>query len=260
MQGTWKTWKTVIAIPMQVSSFFPTLMHLFLLQTPMGEWLHLQERYLHLLLEMEGLTKAPKCSICINAMEVKCSDCMGGNYFCKACCIQSHRWTPFHQMAWWTGAHFTPVSLYSLGFVPPLGHHGDPCPLTVEVYCICHKATARDEQLIQSGCFLQATSKLKLCLPSQCWMTSWQIIWSVRPQHSNIIQSSKAEPIACSLEVSQYVNIPFQGNGLSPMHWFPLQNLYKQLLQASLSECNIQGPLSHTGHKGTTAEEDIRLY
>ena len=58
---------------------------------------------------------------------------MGGNYFCKACCIQSHRQTPFHWMAWWTGSHFAPVSLYSLGFVLPLGHHGDPCPLTVEV-------------------------------------------------------------------------------------------------------------------------------
>src|ERR1700727_904028 len=65
------------------------LSYLTLSQTPMGQWLHLRARYLHLLLEREGVTKAPKCSICSNAMEVKCSECMGGNYFCKACCIQS---------------------------------------------------------------------------------------------------------------------------------------------------------------------------
>ena len=100
----------------------------------MGQWLHLQARYLHLLLEMEGLTKAPKCSMCSSVMEVKCSNCIGGNYFCKACCIQSHKQTPFHQMAQWTRSHFSPVSLYSLGFVLYLGHHGDPCPLTVEVH------------------------------------------------------------------------------------------------------------------------------
>jgi hypothetical protein len=99
----------------------------------MRQWLHLRARYLHLLLEMEGLTKAPKCFICSTAMEIKCSDCMGGNYFCKACCLQSHRRTPFHRMARWNGSHFAPVSLYSLGFVLLLGHEGDPCPLTVEV-------------------------------------------------------------------------------------------------------------------------------
>ena len=133
MQGTLKIWRPVIAIPMCVPPSLPTLMCLICLQTPMGQWLHLRARYLHLLLEMKGLTKAPQCSNCSNAMEIKCSDCMGGNYFCKACCIQSHSRTPFHRMARWTGSHFAPVSLYSLGFVPPLGHHGDPCPLTVEV-------------------------------------------------------------------------------------------------------------------------------
>jgi len=208
-------------------------------------------------------------------------------------------------MAWWTGSHFTPVSLYSLGFVLPLGHHGDPCPLKVEVqsqpspfcsltyqifrvlkllrtvsphsrslstlvvnlsnqsvkrgpcqqrgcrfkhrypqwmgrtqkdhatlYLRPHlmsppeapKGCTQQSQVIHwsvwstnlgcltwssytayattqwlgmsnwsiLGCFLQATSKLKLPSLSQCWMTSWQIIWSVRPQHSNTTQSFKA--------------------------------------------------------------------
>ena len=101
----------------------------------MGQWLQIQAGYLHLLLENEGLTRAPVCSICNTAMEVKCSDCLGGNYFCRTCCIKSHKCTPFHRLACWTGRHS--VSLHSLGFVLFLGHQGDPCPLTVEV-CLCY--------------------------------------------------------------------------------------------------------------------------
>ncbi|KAN0131053.1 hypothetical protein V8E53_011186 [Lactarius tabidus] len=67
-------------------------------------------------------------------MHVKCLDCLGANYFCRICCIKSHKCTPFHRLARWTGTHFTPISLHSLGFVVFLGHHGDPCPLTVEAF------------------------------------------------------------------------------------------------------------------------------
>jgi hypothetical protein len=122
----------------------------------MGQWLQAQARYLHLLLENEGLTRAPTCSMCNNAMEVKCSDCLGGNYFCKPCSIQSHKCTPFHRMARWTGRHFSPVSLYSLGFVLFLGHHGEPCPITIEVclnslhICICHPLIKHHYQGLQA--------------------------------------------------------------------------------------------------------------
>src|ERR1700691_820456 len=103
------------------------------LQTPMGQWLEVRSRYLHLLLEMEGLTRAPMCSMCTSAMDVKCSDCLGGNYFCTDCCIQAHKRSPFHRISCWTGKHFAPTSLLSLGFKLFLGHDGNPCPLTVEV-------------------------------------------------------------------------------------------------------------------------------
>jgi hypothetical protein len=106
---------------------------LILSQTPMDQWLQLRVTYLRLILDMEGLTKASKCSCCGKTMEIKCSDCIGGNYFCKACCIESHSRTPFHRMSRWTGEHFAPVSLYSLGFKLCLGHDGAPCPSTVEV-------------------------------------------------------------------------------------------------------------------------------
>src|SRR6201996_9375925 len=133
MLRIWETGMLVMSSTMLRSSSLFMFTYLTLSQAPMDQWLRLRARYLHLLLEMEGLTKAPKCTICGNAMEMKCTDCTGGNYFCKACCIQSHRQTPFHWLAWWTGKHFAPVSLYSLGFALFLGHHGEPCPLTVEV-------------------------------------------------------------------------------------------------------------------------------
>src|ERR1700761_5294091 len=99
----------------------------------MGQWLKKRKRYLELLLENEGITRSPICSVCSNAMELRCSDCIGGTYFCTPCFILSHKRTPFHRLARWTGQHFAPVSLYSLGFILFLGHHGDPCPCTVEV-------------------------------------------------------------------------------------------------------------------------------
>ncbi|KAH9012749.1 hypothetical protein EDB84DRAFT_1278521 [Lactarius hengduanensis] len=82
----------------------------------MNQWIDIRSRYLHLLLEMEGLTSAPKCSMCTKSMQIKCSDCIGGNYFCKDCCLRSHMRSPFHRISRWTGSHFAPISLMLLGF------------------------------------------------------------------------------------------------------------------------------------------------
>ncbi|KAN0138606.1 hypothetical protein V8E53_003594 [Lactarius tabidus] len=102
-------------------------------QTPMDEWLHdTRSRYLHILLEMEGLTKLPKCLLCSKAMAVKCGDCIGESYLCIACCLHLHKQSPFHQIYHWTGTHFSSISLNSLGFKLCLEHNGDPCPMTVE--------------------------------------------------------------------------------------------------------------------------------
>jgi hypothetical protein len=107
------------------------------LQTPMDQWIHVRARYLHLLLEMEGVTKAPNCSVCKEAMAVKCGDCIGGNYFCVTCCLEAHKRSPFHRIFRWTGAHFSPTSLYSLGLKLCLEHDGEPCPMTVDVSSFC---------------------------------------------------------------------------------------------------------------------------
>ena len=100
----------------------------------MDQWLSVRDRYLHHLLEMEGVTKAPTCSLCgVAAMAVKCIDCVGGDYFCVACCLHAHKRLPFHRICHWTGDHFLPISLYALGFKLCLEHDGEPCPLTVDV-------------------------------------------------------------------------------------------------------------------------------
>jgi hypothetical protein len=99
----------------------------------MGQWLIRRNKYLHILLDMEGVTEDGKCSMCTKQMEIKCTDCIGGNYFCRECCLQAHMRSPFHRIAQWTGAHFAPTSLCRLGFRLFLGHNGAPCPLTVEV-------------------------------------------------------------------------------------------------------------------------------
>src|SRR6266404_9917173 len=99
----------------------------------MGRWLQLHDRYLHLLLEMQGLTRDPTCSICSKPMEIKCDDCFGANYFCRTCCRDAHQRSPYHRILRWTGSHFVTMSLYQLGFILHLGHHGMPFPNKLEV-------------------------------------------------------------------------------------------------------------------------------
>ena len=99
----------------------------------MDQWTHIRNRYLYLLLEMEGVTKSPNCSLCGSTMAIKCGDCIGGNYFCVSCCLHSHMRSPFHRIFHWNGVHFSPISLYALGFKLCLEHDGEPCPLTVDV-------------------------------------------------------------------------------------------------------------------------------
>ena len=58
---------------------------------------------------------------------------IGANVFCKDGCLKVHSASPFHRLFQWTGAHYAPTSLYSLGLVLFLGHQGKPCPSIVEV-------------------------------------------------------------------------------------------------------------------------------
>jgi hypothetical protein len=100
----------------------------------MNQWLICQGRYLDILLESEGRKFAPKCSMCSTVYtDIKCSDCFRANLFCKPCCLDVHKRSPFHQTLCWTRQHYAPTSLHSLGFLLCLGHNGKSCPKTVEV-------------------------------------------------------------------------------------------------------------------------------
>ncbi|KAN0128275.1 hypothetical protein V8E53_013944 [Lactarius tabidus] len=167
-------------------------------------------------------------------MEVKCSDCLGGNYFCRDCCIKSHKCTPFHRLACWTGSHFTPVSLHSLGFLIFLGHHGNPCPLTVEahsgnplltvvhqsgifsleiLYCICPNAVEKHEQLFNMGLFPSSFKQIETVFTF------------------TVLDEFLADNLECKTTAQQYYS-----KLQSITNWmFPdsIPNLYKQLLRVS---------------------------
>ncbi|KAI9434164.1 hypothetical protein H4582DRAFT_1818929 [Lactarius indigo] len=98
----------------------------------MKQWVELRDRYLHVLLEMEGRGRSDKCSMCSKKPEIKCPDCFGPLLFCKDCCLEAHRNSPFHRPLLWNATHYTPVTLHSLGFVLCIGHGGMPCPRTPE--------------------------------------------------------------------------------------------------------------------------------
>ncbi|KAI0258037.1 hypothetical protein BC834DRAFT_792142, partial [Gloeopeniophorella convolvens] len=57
-----------------------------------------------------------------------CSDCFGRPAYCKKCCLKAHNHLPFHRPSAWTGSHYSPVSLTSLGYILCMGHNGQPCP------------------------------------------------------------------------------------------------------------------------------------
>ena len=119
----------------------------------MDQWLKLRGEYLDVLLASAGRTSPPRCSVCLNGREeIKCSDCFGANTFCKDCCLKVHKTSPFHRLSQWTGKHYTPTSLYSLGFVLRLGHKGELCPRTVEVCLyVIHSITCADMYARVSG-------------------------------------------------------------------------------------------------------------
>ena len=70
--------------------------------------------------------KCPSCNI--DDFEYRCLECFGYPVFCKACCLNMHKKTPYHAIERWTGECFVKSSLYDLGLVLHLGHQGNHCP------------------------------------------------------------------------------------------------------------------------------------
>jgi len=81
------------------------------------------------MLKMEALP-LDQCSMCGRRPDkpVRCSDCFSTQVLCPSCCLEAHRFHPFHSVEEWNGKHFTPTCLFNLGHVLYLGHGGNPCP------------------------------------------------------------------------------------------------------------------------------------
>ena len=68
-----------------------------------------------------------QCRECDSPIQWRCHDCFGVADLCTACCVQSHRYLPFHRISKWTGDCFVRSSLRHTGLTLFLGHRGLPC-------------------------------------------------------------------------------------------------------------------------------------
>ncbi|KAN0134080.1 hypothetical protein V8E53_008085, partial [Lactarius tabidus] len=87
----------------------------------MEQWIHHQNRFLHILLETEGKPTFNKCSICRSHTTIKCPDYFGSPSYCVVCVPDAHRHSPFHRPLLWTSTHYTqvPEALDAFGLPTP---------------------------------------------------------------------------------------------------------------------------------------------
>ncbi|TFK80129.1 hypothetical protein K466DRAFT_504425 [Polyporus arcularius HHB13444] len=81
-------------------------------------------------LEGRGAYTADMCSCGqTNAVAIyRCEDCADVRLYCKTCTLASHQSHPLHRIKRWRNAHFSSVSLKSLGLRVQLGHQpGEKC-------------------------------------------------------------------------------------------------------------------------------------
>ncbi|KAH9024915.1 hypothetical protein EDB85DRAFT_1869850 [Lactarius pseudohatsudake] len=261
----------------------------------MSQWIDIRSRYLYLLLEMEGLTRAPKCSMCTSSMQIMCSDCIGGNYFCKDCCLQTHIRSPFHWMAHWAGSHFAPISLASLGFKLCFGHDGKPCPLTRDrssggLPPLSH--ALRDMQGISDTLFDFAGDTAKsgnplLTVINQTGVFDMEVLFCVCPNTGpndkqllqagilpstfrqietaftfSVLDDFLADNLECKTTAQQYYS-KLQGitNRMFPDR---VPNLYKQLLRASRQwqdlKSRMQSGLGHQQVGDSTNDRSMAIF
>src|SRR5215475_11272468 len=93
-------------IPQQSFNFNALIMVIFQTENDyLREWLPHRHDYLHELLEMESSYLAcTKCGQSENL--IRCLDCWTRPVWCKACCLDTHLYLPFHHIEMWTGRYF----------------------------------------------------------------------------------------------------------------------------------------------------------
>ncbi|KAH9018398.1 hypothetical protein EDB85DRAFT_1873822 [Lactarius pseudohatsudake] len=257
----------------------------------MNKWIDIRSRYLHLLLEMEGLTSAPKCSMCTKSMQIKCSDCIGGNYFCKDCCLRSHMRSPFHRISRWTGSHFAPISLMLLGFKLCFGHDGKPCPLTVEGISDTLFDPSGDI-LDPSDGYTRRTRTAKsgnplITIINQTGVFDMDVLFCICPNAGandeqllqaglfpstfkrietaftfSVLDDFLADNLECKTTAQQYYSkLQSITNRMFPHH---VPNLYKQLLRASRQwrdlQNRIQSGLGHQHDRNSANDGSMAIF
>ena len=93
------------------------------------QFLERQRAHLHSLLKNEAPPPDKQCMSCnVRECNWNCLDCLGGAYQCSSCCLDRHKWLPFHRVEHWTSSHFQPAWLSQVGIEIHLGHNGNLCP------------------------------------------------------------------------------------------------------------------------------------
>lgn len=83
--------------------------------------------FLHELYELEGREEDATC-LCGQPAFWRCMDCTGFPRRCAICLRDSHQLIPLHRVEAWTGTHYAPAWLRTVGVRIALGHGGKGCP------------------------------------------------------------------------------------------------------------------------------------
>ncbi|KAF7347975.1 CxC2 domain-containing protein [Mycena sanguinolenta] len=99
---------------------------------PLQYWTaNYRDAYLRVLVTHECPMKQEQdsCSCGTNSKKYRCSECHGGEMFCKDCIVESHRLHPLCQIEAWNSHFFKPRELRQLGLRVQLGHADNrACP------------------------------------------------------------------------------------------------------------------------------------
>ncbi|PPQ77567.1 hypothetical protein CVT26_006159 [Gymnopilus dilepis] len=131
---------------------------------------------------------SPACPDCLTRKnpspgvpEYRCNECFLPDLTCKACCVKRHRTNPLHRIQQWSGTHFTPVSLQSLGLTIQLHHasmrceNPSPCHSSMLIlhtngvhkvsinYCNCSRAIPQHIQLLRRRFYPASQRIVKTC-------------------------------------------------------------------------------------------------
>ncbi|KEP45061.1 hypothetical protein V565_323500, partial [Rhizoctonia solani 123E] len=101
------------------------------------QWLDsFADSYLDTLYARDSPPPIPHCSLCTSPTNTdaltdalyRCMSCIGAGALCSMCLKSLHRFTPTHQIKRWDGSSWVGSSLFDIGYVLFIGHHGQPCP------------------------------------------------------------------------------------------------------------------------------------